>query len=313
MDVSEVCVRLVGLGVGVLIMSASPIAAQGVAVAPQAQVTAIDKRVGTLEGQMRAVQRQVFPGADKRFFAPEVMPETAPPVVQAGSPATSPLADLSQRVDGLERQQRTLTGQVEQLQFQMRQLESQLAKMKGDTEFRLNAIEGGTTAAPALPLPEARPPVELQPRPLPPAAALPSVEVPATAAADPAEAAYRAGYARYAAGDYAGAEKALTAFMVANPKHSRAGHSQFWAGRSMMQQGRHAQAAKAFLAGYQTYPRGDRAPNSLLWLGRALLALQQPKAACQALDQLRTAFPDKLVGQLGADASSTRAQAKCGA
>ncbi len=311
------------LFLGMLLLAPSvagqDVAAQGVAVAPQAQVNAIDKRVGTLEGQMRAVQRQVFPGGDKRFFAPEVTPEAAPAVVQPGSPATSPLADLTQRVDGLERQQRSLTGQVEQLQFQIRQLQSELTKVKGDTEFRLNAIEGSSTAAtPASIPPTSSQPPQLSPPPAKPAAREPApaqaqTESPAPATGDPLEAAYRAGYARYAAGDYAGAEKALAAFVADNPQHSRAGYAQFWAGRAMMQQGKHAPAAKAFLAGYQSYPRGDRAPNSLLWLGRALLAMQQPKAACQALDQLRTAFPDKLVGQLGADASTTRAQAKCGA
>jgi len=324
----ETLVRAILISAAVL--AAGPVAAQAPAAAPQAQVNAIDKRVGTLEGQMRAVQRQVFPGGDKRFFAPEVVPSDAPPAVQPGSPATSPLADLIQRVDRMEAQQRALTGQVEQLQFQLRQLEQQLAKTRGDTEFRLNAIEGKAVAppvaevlpaapAPALPKPAVAKPGAPAAKPVEegakPALAKPATPSPAPAAGagDPVEASYRAAYALYDAGDFAGAEKALTAFVAANPKHSRASYAQFWAGRSLMQQGQHAQAAKAFLSGYQTYPRGDRAPNSLLWLSKALVAMKQPKAACQALDQLRTAYPDKLVGQLGADAASVRAEAKCGA
>ena len=329
-DFAEICVRYGMVAAGLAM--ASPACAQAVSVAQQSQVTAIDKRVGTLEGQMRAVQRQVFPGGDKRFFAPEVLPEAAPPPVQPGNPATSPLADLTQRVDGLEAQQRALTGQVEQLQFQMRQLETQLAKTKGDAEFRLDALEG-KTAAPTASVDNPQTsgaPARLaasSPKPAPnstpaqntakPAMAGPgaaSAPAPALApGADPAEASYRAAYARYDAGDFAGAEKALAAFVAANPKHSRASYAQFWAGRALMQQGQNAQAAKAFLAGYQTYPRGDRASNSLLWLSKALMAMQQSKAACQALDQLRTAYPDKLAGQLGADAAAMRAQAKCGA
>lgn len=310
---------LAGLALAVPTLAPSA-RAQGVAVAQQSQVTAIDKRVGTLEGQMRAVQRQVFPGGDKRFFAPEVPPEAAPPPVQPGNPATSPLADLTQRVDGLEAQQRALTGQVEQLQFQMRQLETQLAKMKGDTEFRLDSIEGKASPS-ATSIPPAAPTtapgvVPARPAPPPASVAKPEGQTPLATGqpgGDPAEASYRAAYARYDAGDFAGAEKALNAFVAANPKHSRASYAQFWAGRALMQQGQNAQAAKAFLSGYQTYPRGDRAANSLLWLSKSLLAMQQSKAACQALDQLRTAYPDKLAGQLGADAAATRAQAKCGA
>src|SRR3546814_19684037 len=34
----------------------------------------VDKRVGVLEKQMQAVQRQVFLGADPRFFEPEIAP-----------------------------------------------------------------------------------------------------------------------------------------------------------------------------------------------------------------------------------------------
>jgi tol-pal system protein YbgF len=129
---------------------------------------------------------------------------------------------------------------------------------------------------------------------------------------EPAEAAYRAGYAKYVARDYAGAVRDLTAFVEANPKHPRASNAQFWAGRAMLAQNQTAQAAKAFLAGYQNYPRGERAHNSLLWLGRALLAMKQPKAACQALDQLQTAYPDRLTGQFATDVAATRSQAKCG-
>ncbi|WP_199555552.1 tetratricopeptide repeat protein [Sandaracinobacteroides hominis] len=290
--------------------------------ASQAQVSQIDKRVGTLESQMRAVQRQVFPGGDKRFFAPEVTVEPQP-VTPAGTPATAPLVDLTQRVEALENQQRQLTGQVETLQFQMRQLEEAMKKFRGDTEFRLDALEGkgpaaATTAASAsVPAPAATPVVV--PTPQKPAAAKPApATVPPAAAApappttDAAEAQYRAGYQLYVDGKYAEAATALNQFVTESPKHARASNAQFWAGRSLLAQGKTADAAKAFLAGYQKYPRGERAHNSLLWLGKSLIELKQPKAACQALDQLKTAYPDKLTGQFAADATAARAQAKCG-
>jgi tol-pal system protein YbgF len=41
---------------------------------------------------------------------------------------------------------RTLTGQIEQLGYQLKQLQDQLARMQADNEFRLSALEGGKPA-----------------------------------------------------------------------------------------------------------------------------------------------------------------------
>lgn len=314
------------LSVAFLLASAGTAYAQA-APASQGQVNQIDKRVGTLESQMRAVQRQVFPGGDKRFFAPEVTAEPAP-VTTTGTPATPALVDLTQRVEALETQQRQLTGQVETLQFQMRQLEEAMKKLRGDAEFRLDALEGKTPgstvpqgAAVTTPVPVPAPPkiADTPPAKVPPAKVpAPTQPVAQTSApaagpaADSAEARYTAGYKLYTDGKYAEAATELNDFVADNPKSVRASNAQFWAGRSLLAQGKTADAAKAFLGGYQKYPRGERAHNSLLWLGKSLLELNQAKAACQALDQLKTAYPEKLTGQFAADATATRAQAKCG-
>lgn len=47
------------------------------------------------------------------------------------------------RIDRLENQIRTLTGQIEQLQFQTRKLEEQLRKFQGDVDFRFQERNGG--------------------------------------------------------------------------------------------------------------------------------------------------------------------------
>jgi TolA-binding protein len=303
----------------------------------QAQVGQIDKRVTVLEGQMRAVQRQVFPGGDKRFFAPEVTAEPPAEAPAPGSPATSPLVDLTQRVTALETQQRALTGQVEELQFKLRQMEAAMQKLEAGTVARFEALEGkpaeAATAppapvktpaiapsAPAVAAP-ARPAPGAAARPAPGASEGPTPAQPATApeaapAADPLTAQYEAGYALYQKGDYAGAERALKAFAQANPTHPRASNASFWAGRALMQQQQYGEAARVFYGGYQANPKGQRAHNSLLWLAKALLETKGPKAqkaACDTLDQLGKAFPDRMTGQFAADAAATRALAKCGA
>lgn len=304
--------------------------------ASQQQVGQIDKRVTVLESQMRAVQRQVFPGGDKRFFAPEVTPEPQAEMPAPGSPATSPLVDLTQRVTALETQQRALTGQVEELQFKLRQMEAAMQKLEAGTVARFEALEGkpadGAAPAAAVPAPvPVKPAVAAPAKPAPgaatppppgaaakpaPAPAQPAVDQAAAPAADPLTAQYEASYALYQKGDYAGAERALRAFAQANPTHPRASNASFWAGRSLMQQQQFGEAARVFYGGYQANPKGQRAHNSLLWLAKALLETKGPKAqkaACDTLDQLNKAFPDRMTGQFAADAAATRAQAKCGA
>ncbi len=289
-----------------LLLAAAPAAAQD---------ERLDKRVGTLETQMRAVQRKVFPGGDPRYFTPEIAPEASAPAEPVGTPASSALSDLTARVDALERQQRTLTGQVEETQFKLRQLEETLTKFRGDTEFRLNAVEG-----PKNPVPVADAPAPLTPAP----DAVPPPRTPAKVPAKPATAdptpstasvedTWRAAYALYVAKDYARAEAAMQDFLTNNPKAARASNAQYWLGRSYMAQESYAQAAKAFLDGYQKFPKGDRAPDSLLWLGNALTALKKPDQACRSLNELQSVYGDKLTPALTTAATKARKDAKCDA
>ena len=266
----------------------------------------LNQRVGKLEGEIKAVQRKVFPGGDPKYFAPEIAPAAPAAVEPAGTPATSAVTDLQTRVGGLEQQLRSLTGQVEASQFRIKQLEETLAKTRGDLEFRLTALEGGAkpadvapaAARPLKPVPEAAKPVTA-----PDARLDPNL--------DPAEAAWRVAYAPVEAKDYAKAEVALTDYIAANPKAARASSAQYWLGRSYMAQGKSAQAAKAFLDGYQKYPKGVRGPDSLLYLGNALIELKKPDQACRALNELASVYGTKLTPALSDAAVKARAAAKC--
>src|SRR3546814_14013538 len=103
---------------------------------------------------MQAVQRKVFPGADPRFFEPEIAPAQAG-AAGTGVPATTPLADLTARVNSLEKQMTALTGHNDQNSFSIRQLEEQLAKFRHDAVFRLNlqACQTCATVATAVTTP----------------------------------------------------------------------------------------------------------------------------------------------------------------
>src|SRR3546814_15418306 len=110
----------------------------------------------------------------------------------------------------------TLTGQNEQNSFRIRQLEEQLAKFRGDAEFRLNTLEGkpGAPAASATP-----------PNPFTPPGKSPPAPPPAPAAnADPAEPASSSAYALVDQHRRSNANAAVQYVVPKLPKHKRARH-----------------------------------------------------------------------------------------
>jgi TolA-binding protein len=277
-----------------MLLASMPLQAQQKGAVP------IDKRVGKLESEMRAVQRKVFPGSDSRFFEPEITaPEPTAPA--AGNPASAPLTDLTDRVGELERQLRTLTGQVEAAEFKLRQLEEAQTKQRADVEFRLNALEaGGAKAAPvAAPLPNSDTP--------PPKASV--AKTPAKPAT--ADAGWKLAYANVTAKDWPATEAAMTAFLADWPKSTRLPQAQYWLGRSHAERSQHAEAARSFLKVYEAAPRSAQAPDSLVGLADAMVGLKKPKDACRVLGELDSVYGEKLTAGQKSDAATLKKRAKC--
>lgn len=289
-----------------------------------AQQTSLDTRVGKLEKEMKAVQRKVFPGGDSRFFEPEITaPASSPQAI--GVPATTPVTDLTARVSALETELQRLTGQVEQTGFKLRQLEENLNKMRGDTEFRLNRIETGATAPIGTPptgpstataasqMASAPPTVTAPPKPAasPAPAAPPSAPAAAPNTGDAGEDAYLVGYRFWMEKKYAEAEAALKQAVAKYPTHRRASYAQNLLGRTYLDSGKPALAAEAFYTNYQKMPRGERAPDSLYFLGQALVQLKKPKDACRVYDELMDVYGATISADLKGRVTKGRADAKC--
>ena len=298
-------------------------------------------RVDRLEKEMHAVQRKVFPGGNPDYFEPQITPQTAPPAV-AGSPAGSAISDLTGRVGALEQQVQQLTNQAEQNDHRLTVLEQQFAKLKGDTDYRLNTIEGAAGAASgARPAPtpgggdttttppfgpQGRKPVAGKAAPdtmadeagdAPPAGATAAIAESAAAApprtGDPAEDGYMAGYALWTQKRYADAETQLAQVVAKYPKSKRASYAQNLIGRAYLDDGQLADAAKAFYASYKQFPRGDRAPDSLYYLGQTLFRLKKNADACQAYGEFQDVYGATANATLKARVAQGRADAKCGA
>lgn len=291
----------------------------------------VEGRVGKLEGEMRAVQRKVFPNGGGQLILPEVearAPEAGP---GPGTPATSAVIDLTARVTSLESQMASLTGQIEQNQFQIRQLREQFDAFKRAGDARVAAAPGPASPSaiaaeddPRLP---ASPRVSTRPTPAPastlkPAASTPAKADPARAdrvtavvkpsSGDTPEDEYLYGYRLWAAKLYPEAETQLKKVADTYPKHRRASYARNLLGRSYLDDGKPSLASVTFYDNYKTLPDGERAPESLYYLAQALLTLKKPADACKVYGELTDVYAAKLSAGMKADIAKGRATAKCG-
>lgn len=287
--------------------------------------TNVEGRVTRLEKEMQAVQRKVFPNGAGRLVAPENSAAASAPA--QGAAASTPVTDLLARVDAMETQMATLTGQVEQQGNQLRKLEARLAALENNAASAPapTAISSApTNPALASPAPISTPPAAkpvaapakpaTAPAPKPAAsasraAAVAAIEKPATG--DAFEDSYSYGYRLWEAKFYPEAQVQLADTVKKFPRHKRLSYARNLLGRAWLDEGKPATSTQIFLDNYQSDPRGDRAPESLYYLGVALAKLKKPKEACQAFDELAAVYPDAAGGRLADRLTRDRAASKC--
>ena len=250
------------------------------------RVEPVDRRVDRLESEMRAVQRVVFPNGRSQFVAPEVGQRVqAPPNPVLTGDA---LANLVARVDALESQLRTLTGQVEDQGNRTRQLEDQMARLRLDLQGRIDRLEQPGTAEPAAP---SRSPS--RPSTAEPAATEPETPAPAPPRqADAAQEAYNGAYRLWDNGQFGEAQQALEAAATRYPDSRWTSWMRNLQGRAYLDDNKPATAARIFLANYQDNPRGERAADSLYFLGQALTRLNRRSEACRVYGELEQVYPN---------------------
>lgn len=292
--------------------------------APSAQAQSnVEARVGRLESEMRAVQRKVFPQGAGAYLEPQITAadRAEPP---QGAPASSAIDDLTQRVVSLEAQMATLTGQIEQNQYRLRQLEEQFTAYRQTTNARLAAgapvaAVGGAADAPLAPRPAARPPAGASaPAPAPADAArdparaqqIAALQRPATG--DAGEDAYLYGYRLWDARLYPEAIAQLKKVVADHPHHRRASYAQNLIGRSYLDDNKPSLASIAFYENYKKMPDGERAPDSLFYLAQALIKLNKRAEACKVYDELTDVYGAKLTAQRRSEVATGRTAARCG-
>lgn len=280
-----------------------------------AQDANIDGRVGKLEKEMRAVQRQVFPNGAGKFVEPEIQSPTTP---KTSSDTTTATVDLTARVDALEAQLAALTGQVEMQGNAMRGLEGRLKAIEAQsTAQTITSVEAAApvvtpvsvaTAKPKANVMVVKPVVAAKPNPAR-VAAVAAIERPATG--DAFEDGYNYGYRLWEAKFYPESQVTLEETVAKFPKHKRASFARNLLGRAWLDDKKPATAVKVFYDNYKVDPRGERAPESLFFLGSALTDLGKTAEACEAFGELSKAYPDVAAGRLAERVASGKTRAKC--
>jgi TolA-binding protein len=265
--------------------AATPLAAQS---SPD-----LNARVGKIEKELRAVQRKVFP--DGQPLEPQIVAPTPAPE-PIGGPASSPVADLTGRVDAIEAQLRALTSHVEQNGHRVSELEDQVKQLVADAQAPAAAAAPPTALVPPSEVDQAAPPP-------------PDVERPSTG--DAAEDGYIYGFRLWQAKAYDQAETELKRVADKYPDHRRASFAQNLLGRAYLDDGKPAQAAVALYDSYKKWPKGERAAESLYWLGQALTQLKKPADACKVYAQFGDDYGATASASLKAQVADGRKQAKC--
>ncbi len=290
-----------------------------------ASTDVLDLRVGKLEKEMHAVQRKVFPSGTPA--EPEITAVT--PRVSEGNAASPPIADLTQRVDLLEAQVKTLTGQNEQFGIILKRLE----EVSKAHDARLKVIEAVPVkpavvadTAPKSTKPSAKPieakseKAALGKKGKAITSAAPATDkkrqalvdaVPIPEGTDEMENSYTYAYRLFEAKLYPEARTKLEEFVGKYARTKRYSYAQNLLGRAYYEDGSYGSAAKAFVENYTKAPKGDRAAESLSWAGMALIKDSFPTKACRVFKEFDDVYGTKANKDVLARVTKGRVEAKC--
>nr|WP_137676455.1 tetratricopeptide repeat protein [Parerythrobacter lutipelagi] len=263
-----------------------------------AQDSGAEARLRKVEAEVRALQRQVFPGGDGRYFEPEITAPAGTP--RAASSSTTAVTDILIRLDALEAQIASLTAQTEENTNAISGLTARLDAMGTATSAAQpvspsaspasSTNEAAVSAAAAQVTPEVAAPTPAR------LAAVSAIAKPQTEDAGDDE--YSYGFRLWDAGFYPEAQQQLTMFVEQYPDHSRATYGRNLLGRAYLDDGKPNDAATWFLKNYQADKNANRAPDSLLYLAESMIALKDERRACIALAEFGETYPAIASGRL---------------
>ena len=225
----------------------------------------------------------------------------APSAPSRGSAASGDLVQqLLGRVQELEEENRRLRGRLDVADNNDRQMRAETEKLRGDLDFRLQALEKGAGRPAATRPPQPGPAAQAQPVPASPAA---------SSAPRTVDKAIADGRTALAQRDFPTAEAAAREAIRARPG-ARAQDASLLLGDALMGKRDFQNAALAYDEAYSRNRQGARAPEAMIGLANAFQGFGARREACETLDNLRSNFPN-LAGPQADRAADSRRRAQC--
>lgn len=256
------------------------------AIAQGNEIVFMRDRIARLEQELESMRRLL----DRR---PAARP-SGPSAAAGGDIPPAAAAQMELRLNQLESQIRSLTGQIERFDFGMRQIGDRLQALASDIDFRLTALEkGGVPSAAAAGDAQAEagdggPADSEGATGSASQAAVSSGVLPS--GSPKAQYDYAKNLLRRA--NYQEAEQALLAFVAAYPDGALTGNALYWLGETYYVRGEFKLAAIRFAEGYKRFPDHPKGPDNLLKLGMSLGKLNKNREACTSLSQIDRQYPD---------------------
>jgi tol-pal system protein YbgF len=232
------------------------------------------------------------------------------------------------KLNDVETSLRQLTGQVEQLTFEIRQLKDRYERFERDAQYRLLTLENGGKPPENMPppsenstsgaLPSSNAPTDLAtstptpdtssgpvilgqqatttPAPETSTAALPqgslgTITGPTTPSGSPADALYQSGIDLLAKAQYEPAKASFEQLVSQHGDSPQAPQAQFFIADIHFVQKNYRDAAVSYAELIKKYPQSDRAPDAMLKLGLSLVQMGQTKEGCTTLGAIGAKYP----------------------
>lgn len=192
--------------------------------------------------------------------------------------ANQSLLDLSQRIEAAQAETRLLRGQLDELQHQVTQSQTQQREMYGDVDRRLAALEGNPSSAPASGA-------------TPPAGGLPIPQ-------GDDRANYQAAFDLLKDAKYPEAINAFKQYLTSFPSSGLADNAQYWLGEAHYVTKQYPDALRDFRTVVEKYPDSRKIPDALLKIGYCNYELKNWGEARSALGQVVQRFGDTTAARL---------------
>jgi len=313
--------RLLALALGAATLATSPVPAMAQDEGPEA-------RLRKIESEIRALQRNVFPGGDGRFFEPQISAgESSGSSARRSTTSTTAVTDILARLDAIELQLQRLTSVSEENSNSLSQFDTRLTALESGqstpqvadavedatTETNLAAMtDGASSAASAGATRQIEPAAASEAVTGPSAERLSAVQAIAKPQSDDeGDDEYSYGYRLWNAGFYPEARQQLSGFVEKYPSHWRTTFGRNLLGRAFLDDGMAEDAARWFLRNYQADRTAARAADSLLYLAESMIALEDTRRACIALSEFGETYPAVASGRLLDKYESNRGKVTC--